>query len=406
MDKFDEDYFLSPDEQYKRDRQDRLKRIEEEENEKRKQRQFLEIQSKKDVSALWEPKGEKTKDEKSYEKEDEDFEDNLDEFDDCDNIEDSFEDDFQSDNEKDEHVLEIEENSNRKSLMEATDGLNQKHLTAILSFINREKEPKNIKRIMKEKYDPQNLKYMRPLFFSKLKPLFFLREQRSNDYEDTQELKSIIDEIGIYKVDNDTITLNGAVNSSRYRNRSCSNKYHELPERQSERIKAFLDTTYNMSEISAVFHRLSYPEDYQFLLKADDVIPSFHPNSGNSSDLVVGVHEFDYCEVDLNDFETWPLYDSDDVDIDVEFEVNFQKILNDLKEKIGKCAGLTRIDVGLSIPYSQISKASSFEIRLIDMLIKLNYFPRVSVCIFKNHYPFIRFNRACASITYMVLKIV
>ena len=48
MDKVDEDYFLSPDEQYKRDRQDRLKRIEEEENEKRKQRQFLEIQSKKD----------------------------------------------------------------------------------------------------------------------------------------------------------------------------------------------------------------------------------------------------------------------------------------------------------------------------------------------------------------------
>ena len=395
MDKFDEDYFLSPDEQYKRDRQDRLKRIEEEENEKRKQRQFLEIQSKKDVSALWEPKGGKPKDEKLYDKEDENFEDNLDESDDCDDIKDSFEGDFQSDDEKDEYTHEIEENSIRRSWMEITDGLNQKHLTAILSFINREKEPKNIKRNMEEKFDPQNAKH--------LKPLFFLKEELGSDYEHTQEVRDRINEIGIYKVDNDTITLNEAVKHSRYRNRSCSNKYHKLPERQSERIKAFLDFTYNMSEISAVFHRLSYPEDYQFLLKEDDVIPSYHPYSGDDSCEVVGVHESDYLEVDLNDFETWPLYDSDNVDIDVEFEVNFQKILNDLKEKIGKCAERTRIDVGLRIPYSQISKASSFEIRLIDMLIKLNYYPRVSICIFKNDDPLIRIDRACAFLTYMFL---
>ena len=392
MDKFDEDYFLSPDEQYKRDRQDRLKRIEEEENEKRKQRQFLEIQSKKDVSALWEPKGEKTKDEKSYDKEDEDFEDNLDEFDDCDNIEDSFEDDFQSDNEKDEHVLEIEENSNRKSLMEATDGLNQKQLTAILSIINREKEPKNIKRNMEDKYDYQNAKH--------LKPLFFLKEELGSDYEHTQEVDDLINEIGIYKVDNDTITLNEAVRRSRYRSLNSANVFKNLPECQEYRINGFLKSTYNMSEISAVFHKLSYPEDYQFLIGKDDVIPSYNPGYDECS-IAVGVHESDYREISLDDVETWPLYDAENVDVDVEFEVNFQKILNELKEEIGKCTERTRIDLGLRIPYSQISKATSFEIRLINMLIKLNYEPRVSVCIFKNDDPLI--DRACAFITYMIM---
>ncbi len=277
--------------------------------------------------------------------------------------------------------------------MDITDGIDQKTLTAILSIITREKEPNNINRNMEEEFDPQNAKH--------LKPLFFLKEELGSDNYHPQEIEDLINEIGIYKVDNDTITLNEAVKHSRYRNRDCFKKYHELPERQSGRIKAFLDDTYVMSEISAVFHKLSYPEDYQFLKKEYDVIPSFHPDSGDSSCLFVGVHESDYREVDINDVETWPLYDSDNVDIDVEFEVNFQKILNDLKEKIGKCAERTRIDVGLGIPYSQISKESSFEIRLIDMLLKLNYYPRVSVCIFRNDDPLI--DRACASITYMIL---
>ena len=230
-----------------------------------------------------------------------------------------------------------------------------------------------------------------------VRALLELREALGEDYEDTKELGDYINEIGIYKVDPDVITLQEAVTHSRRRVNHIDEKVLKHDEDIEERVKAFLSYTYNMSDIGIIFHKLRYPQDYQWVNNDEDIICN---NYEDCYKINVGVHESDYREIDLHDYETWPLYDVNNVDIDVECEVNFQQLLKELKESIGiGKRSIDFIDVGLRIPYSQLSKASSYEIRLIDLLRQLNYTPRVTVGIFKNDNPLI--DRAMLSLTYI-----
>lgn len=226
-----------------------------------------------------------------------------------------------------------------------------------------------------------------------LKSLLDLKKELSDDIY-SEEVENRINEIGIYKVDSETLSLQEAVNFSRKRVKSFSKITMRIYEADQDAIKAFLSSTYNMSEIAVVFHGLSYPEDYQF------VNSKWSAEFTEDNNISEGVHESDYRDVDLDDTETWPVHNIADIDVDVEFEINFQKALASLKKQIGNGKG-THIDVGLRIPYSQISKATTYEIRLINWLVELNYTPRVSVCIFKNDMD--EDIRACAFITYLKL---
>ena len=233
-----------------------------------------------------------------------------------------------------------------------------------------------------------------------VKALKELAEALGEDYEHTQELRDYIDEIGIYKVESGVITLQEAVNHSRRRVERICGKIQKHDDRTAKSIEEFLSSTYSMSEIGIVFHRLNYPQDYQWIEYDQFIIPLTYEGSCS---IAVGVHESDYTTVDLQDYETWPLYDVNNVDIDVECEVNFQQLLKEFKENIGiGRRSIDYIDVGLRIPYSQLSKASSYEIRLIDFLCQLNYTPRVSVCIFKNDNPLI--DRATFFLTYISIN--
>lgn len=230
-----------------------------------------------------------------------------------------------------------------------------------------------------------------------VKALRELLDVLGEDYEDTQELRDYINEIGIYKVDPDVITLQEAVNHSRMRVNHIGGKIQKHDELIERIIKVFLSSTYNMSEIGIIFHPLNFPQDYQWLNNDQYKICNDY---GDCYSIGVGAHESDYTEIYLQDHETWPLYDVNNVDIDVECEVNFQQLLQEFKENIGVGRkSLDYIDAGLRIPYSQLSKASSYEIRLIDFLRQLNYTPRVTVCIFKNNDP--RIDRATFFLTYI-----
>lgn len=226
-----------------------------------------------------------------------------------------------------------------------------------------------------------------------VKSLLNLKDEVGDDMY-SEEVSRRINEIGIYKVDSETLSLQKAVDFSRKRVKSYSKITMRIYQTDEDKIKEFLSSTYNMSEIAVVFHRLSYPEDYQF------VNSNWSTEFSESDNLSEGVHSEDYRDVDLDDSETWPVHNIADIDIDVEFEINFQKALASLKKQIGNGDG-THIDVGLRIPYSQISKAATYEIRLINLLVELNYTPRVSVCIFKNDMD--EDIRACAFITYLKL---
>lgn len=227
-----------------------------------------------------------------------------------------------------------------------------------------------------------------------LKLLLGLKKELGDDIY-SEEVEKRINEIGIYKIDSETLSLQKAVDFSRKRVKSFSKITMRIYEADQDKIEAFLSSTYNMSEIAVVFHGLSYPEDYQF------VNGSWSAEFTEDNNISEGVHESDYRDVELDDPETWPVHNIADIDIDVEFEINFQKALASLKKQIGNGDG-THIDVGLRIPYSQISKAPTYEIRLIKLLVELNYTPRVSVCIFKNDMD--EDIRACAFITYLKLR--
>lgn len=226
-----------------------------------------------------------------------------------------------------------------------------------------------------------------------VKSLLDLKNELGDDMY-SEEVRERINEIGIYKIDSETLSLQKAVDFSRKRVESFSKKTMRIYEADQDKIEAFLSSTYCMSEIAVVLHRLSYPEDYQF------VNSSWSAQFTEDNEISEGVHESDYRVVDLDEPETWPVRNIADIDVDVEFEINFQRALASLKDQIGNGNG-THIDVGLRIPHSQISKATTYEIRLINLLVELNYTPRVSVCIFKNDIG--EDNRACAFITYLKL---
>ena len=227
-----------------------------------------------------------------------------------------------------------------------------------------------------------------------VKSLLGLKSELGDDMY-SEEARWRINEIGIYKIDSETLSLQKAVDFSRKRVRSFSEITMRIYQADQDKIEAFLSSTYCMSEIAVVFHRLSYPEDYQF------VNSNWSAEFSEDNDIAVGNHTSDYCEVDLDDTDTWPVHNIANIDIDVELEINFQKALAILRKQIGNGNG-THIDVGLRIPYSQISKATTYEIRLINLLVELNYTPRVSVCIFKNDMD--EDIRACAFITYLKLR--
>lgn len=226
-----------------------------------------------------------------------------------------------------------------------------------------------------------------------VKSLLDLKNELGDDMY-SEEVRERINEIGIYKIDSETLSLQKAVDFSRKRVESFSKKTMRIYEADQDKIEAFLSSTYCMSEIAVVFHRLSYPEDYQF------VNSNWSAEFSEDNDITVGNHTSDYCEVDLDDTDTWPVRNIADIDVDVEFEINFQRALARLKDQIGNGNG-THIDVGLRIPYTLISKATTYEIRLIKLLVELNYTPRVSVCIFKNDIG--EDNRACVFIKYLML---
>lgn len=229
-----------------------------------------------------------------------------------------------------------------------------------------------------------------------VKSLLDLKNELGDDIY-SEEVEKRINEIGIYKIDSETLSLQKAVDFSRKRVKSYSKITMRIYQRDQDIIEDFLASTYNMSEIAVIFHRLSYPEDYQF------VNSNWSAEFDEVDNIAVGVHTEDYRDVDLDDPETWPVHNIADIDIDVEFEINFQKALASLRKQIGNGNGthIDVVDVGLRIPYSQISKATTYEIRLIKLLVELNYIPRVSVCIFKNDMD--EDIRACAFITYLKL---
>ena len=147
-------------------------------------------------------------------------------------------------------------------------------------------------------------------------------------------------------------------------------------------IKDFLSNAYDRSDVGIIFHKLHYPEDYQWIKRYSHEVYKTYPDFNN---VLAGEHSDDYRTVDVYDVETWPTYDVQDVDVDVECEINFQNLLKDLKIKIEKTLRSEYIDVVLYIPYSQLSKVPAYEIRTVDFLRQLKLIPRVCVGILTNN---------------------
>lgn len=214
-----------------------------------------------------------------------------------------------------------------------------------------------------------------------VKALLELRESLGENYEYTNELRDYINELGIYKVEPETISLQEAVKYSRQREKNGYGKNLNIDESEIRMIKDFLSTAYDRSDIGIIFHKLHYPEDYQWIKRYSHEVYKTYPDFNK---VFAGGHSEDYSTVDVDDVETWPTYDVQDVDVDVECEINFQNLLEDLKIKIEKTLRSEYIDVVLYIPYLQLSKATSYEIRTVDFLRQLKLIPRVSVGVLTN----------------------
>ena len=186
-----------------------------------------------------------------------------------------------------------------------------------------------------------------------------------------------LEHMGIYMVDPATESLNEAVRFSRYRRSEGSLIKHD--ESNEWHIKEFLDSSYTSRENEAIFHKFNYPEDYLWADNGWEIRYCEHINTSKDEPICTGNHWCDHNEVDVEDIDTWPLYNHEIVDVDVEMELSFQKLLDKLMPVIGD--GGFCLDINLQIPYSQLAKASTFEIRLIAFLIAKNIKPRVSITI-------------------------
>ena len=200
----------------------------------------------------------------------------------------------------------------------------------------------------------------------------------------------------IYVVDSATESLNEAVRFSRYRRSEGSLKKHD--ESNECDIKEFLDSSYTSREIEVIFHKLNYPEDYLWAADGWEIRYCEHIyDTSKDGPICTGNHYNDYDKVDVEDIDTWPLYNHEIVDVDVEMELSFKKLLDELMPVIGD--GGFCMDINLQIPYSQLAKVSTFEIRLIAFLITKNIKPRVSITI-RNRDADI-YNKACFYLTYL-----
>lgn len=199
----------------------------------------------------------------------------------------------------------------------------------------------------------------------------------------------------IYMVDSATESLNEAVRFSRYRRSHGSLEKHD--ESNEWHIKDFLASSYSSRGNEVIFHKFKYPEDYLWAADGWEIRYCEHINTSKDAPISTGNHCCDYNEVDIEDIDTWPLYNHEIVDVDVEMELSFQKLLDELMPVIGD--GGFCMDINLQIPYSQLAKVSTFEIRLIAFLITKNIKPRVSITI-RNRDADI-YNKACFYLLYL-----
>lgn len=203
-----------------------------------------------------------------------------------------------------------------------------------------------------------------------------------------------LEHMEIYIVDSATVSLNEAVRFSRYRRSEGSLKKHDKS--NEWHIKEFLNTL-TSGENEVIFHKFNYPEDYLWADNGWEIRYCEHINTSKDNPVCTGNHFCDYDEVDIEDIDTWPLYNHEIVDADVEVEISFQKLLDELVPVIGE--GGFCMDINLQIPYSQLAKVSTFEIRLIEFLISKNIKPRISITI-RNKDADI-YNKACFYLQYL-----
>lgn len=258
----------------------------------------------------------------------------------------------------------------RWSLLDSAESLTQEQLTTLLRFFNQDEEALSESENDAEKKQ----KFVEWLGNNKKAKSLLELKERINESETSEDLRDKIRELGIYAVDEETISLQHAVNFSRKRV-SIGTKPAEpkIDSFSDGEIRNFLSNAYS-KEVSTVTHRLNYPNDYLWMDEDWKAI--------DDGTLLQGYHGEDYSEVNLEELETWPMYDESDVDIDVEVEINFQRFLKELKSTINKDYYKSSCwDIILRIPYSQISKASAFEIRLIDFLHQQKIRARVSISI-------------------------
>ena len=205
-----------------------------------------------------------------------------------------------------------------------------------------------------------------------------------------------LEQMEIYMVDSATESLNEAVRFSRHRRCEGSLKKHN--ESNEWHIKEFLNSSYTSRENEVIFHKLNYPEDYLWADDGWEIRYCEHIyDTIKDAPICTGNHYCDYNNVDVEDIDTWPLYNHEIVDVDVEIELSFKKLLDELMPVIGD--GGFCMDINLQIPYSQLAKVSTFEIRLIAFLITKNIKPRVSITI-RNRDADI-YNKACFYLLYL-----
>ncbi len=215
-----------------------------------------------------------------------------------------------------------------------------------------------------------------------------------SDPEIANNVYKRIESMDIYIVDSATVSLNEAVRFSRYRRSEGSLKEHDKSNEWD--IKEFLKT-FTSGENEVIFHKFNYPEDYLWADHGWEIRYCEHINTSKDNPVCTGNHFCDYDEVDIEDIDTWPLYNHEIVDADVEVEISFQKLLDELVPVIGE--GGFCMDINLQIPYSQLAKVSTFEIRLIEFLISKNIKPRISITI-RNRGADI-YNKACFYLQYL-----
>lgn len=263
----------------------------------------------------------------------------------------------------------------RWSLLDSAESLTQEQLTTLLRFFNQDEEALSESENDAEKKQ----KFVEWLGNNKKAKSLLELKERINESETSEDLRDKIRDLGIYAVDEETISLQHAVNFSRKRlvsgTKSKENKIDSFSEGE---IIGFLSSGYRCGD-SGIFHKFNYPNDYLWI---DEGWKAIYNGAGQFLNIVTGFHGNDYEEVDLEEPETWPLYDETDVNIDVEVEINFQRFLNELESIINEDYYKSPYwDIILRIPYSQMSKASAFEIRLIDFLNQRNIKARVSISV-------------------------